>query len=132
VLAQALADVDPQRVYLFAIDPDLDDERAFLTRLGGLAKRSLRADGGQVSLTRLAAATAQQAETVEAGIAWLVAHGDLIVTERQGDDVTLALGTGQRREDLLVAATKALRGQLQETAAYRRHVRGADKDVLIA
>ena len=130
-LRAVLERVSPETVYLFAIDPGLDHPEAFLARLAGLTKRALNVRGGQVSISMLAAATAQREATVRAGLTWLVARGHLTVVGEDGDEVHLAAGSQAVSADL-PQATARLTALLEETAAYRAHFARADKATLIA
>jgi single-stranded-DNA-specific exonuclease len=129
-MQDALARVSPETVYLFGIDPQMDKDSTFLPRLVGLVKRAMAVGQGWAELLELAAATAQRETTVRAGIAWLVAHGDLAVVEEKGDRVRLAEGGHQVTDDL-PRATARLRGLLAETAAFRTYFRRADKEALV-
>jgi single-stranded-DNA-specific exonuclease len=140
-LRDALLRVSPQTVYLFGIDPGLDQPRPFLMRLARLVKRAVRAEGGRVQLSVLAAATAQREETVRTGLAWLVARGDVVVLEEHGEEMWLAAGEGdatirrdrssdRARGDLSRTASR-LRSLLEETAAYRAYFARADAEMLI-
>lgn len=124
-LEAMLDQVQPDQVILFAHDPGLDEAQAFLERLAGVAKFALQARQGQVDLTAAAAATAQRVSTVQAGLEWLAARGQVRITEQEEGFWHLATGTGQpdpARADTLRAHLDAL---LAETAAYRTYVRNA-------
>jgi len=127
----ALAKATPEKVILFGIDPGLDDLEPFLKRLAGLTKHALKTDEGRVSISTLAAATAQRESTVWAGLAWLTARGHLAVTSASDDEVQLTAGTGKTSPDLprVVARLKAL---LAETRAYRTHFVRVEGEALVA
>lgn len=129
-LGAVLEKVAPQKVYLFSVDPGTDQPQAFLQRLAGLVKHALRVRQGQVSLSALAAATAQRQATVRAGIAWLEARGHLRLLAETEDEVYLAEGDGVVKERL-PQVTAWLRALLEETAAYRAYFTQADKESLI-
>jgi single-stranded-DNA-specific exonuclease len=132
-LRAALEQVSPESVYLFGIDPGLDDLERFLERLAGLAKRALNAHGGQVSVSTLATATAQRETTVRVGLAWLAARGHVRVLDGDAgeDEVRLVAGSGTAGGDLS-QVTARLRELLQETAAYRAHFARAEGATLIS
>ncbi len=120
--------VSPETVYLFGIDPGPDCPEAFLKRLAGLVKHVLNCNQGRVSVSTLAAATAQREPTVRAGLAWLAARGHLAVFGEEGGEVHLAAGSQAVSADLSQAAAQ-VRVLLEETAAYRAHFsRGKDAD----
>jgi single-stranded-DNA-specific exonuclease len=129
-LQQAMKEVSPETVYLFGIDPGLDDPEKFLQRLAGLVKRALNADQGQVEISTLAAATAQREATVRAGLDWLAGRGHIALLDADGDRVSLAAGDRKTRADLPQAMAR-LRTLLEETAAYRAHFARADPETLI-
>jgi single-stranded-DNA-specific exonuclease len=74
-IQRALEKVKPNQVYLFAIDPGMDEPAAFLKRLIGLTKHVLNASNGISSLNILASATAQHVQTVKTGLEWLDGAG---------------------------------------------------------
>jgi single-stranded-DNA-specific exonuclease len=125
-----LAKASPHRVVLFGIDPGLDDPEPFLKRLAGLAKHALRANEGRVSISTLAAATAQRESTVWAGLAWLTARGHLVVIGAGDDEARLAVGTGTTSPDLPRVAAH-LRALLAETRAYRAYFVRAEAETLV-
>jgi single-stranded-DNA-specific exonuclease len=129
-LQTALAQVTPEIVYLFGVDPALDDPEKFLKRLAGLTKHALNVHHGRVQVSTLAAATAQREATVRAGLTWLVGRGHLAILDEDEDKVHLSVGSRTVSADLSWIATK-LGLLLEETAAYRTHFARADKETLI-
>jgi single-stranded-DNA-specific exonuclease len=125
-----LAKASPEKVVLFGIDPALDDLKPFLKRLAGLAKHALKVNQGRVSISTLAAATAQRESTVWAGLAWLTARGHLAVASAGDDEVQLTAGAGKADADL-PRVTAHLKALLGETAAYRAYFARAEKETLI-
>jgi single-stranded-DNA-specific exonuclease len=121
-----LAKASPEKVYLFGVDPELDDLEPFLKRLAGLAKHALKAKEGRAGIEALAAATAQREATVWAGLAWLTARGYLAVASAGDDEVQLTVGTGERGPDL-DRVTARIKMLLEETSAYRVHFVRAEK-----
>jgi hypothetical protein len=130
-LRHAVEQVSPQTVYLFGIDPGLDDVEPFLQRLAGLAKRALNAHGGQVRVSTLAAATAQREATVWAGLEWMASRGHVSVLDEDEGEVCLVAGGGTAAADLS-PVTARLRELLQETAAYRAYFAAADAEMLVS
>jgi single-stranded-DNA-specific exonuclease len=129
-LRTALKLVEPQVVYLFAVDPGMDRLEEFLKRLGGLVKRALRLMQGQVSVPLLAGGTAQREVTVKQGIEWLIAEGDIRVLSSDGSELTLESGD-QVKQPELKSLTKDLSSLLSETAAFRSYYSRAEADLLI-
>ena len=128
-LHAVLEKVSPETVYLFGIDPGLDDPEKFLKRLAGLTKRALNSHQGRVSVSTLAAATAQREATVRAGLAWLMARGHLVMLDEADDEIHLAIGSQTASADLPEIAAR-LKALLEETAAYRAHFARAEKETL--
>lgn len=119
---EALRVVQPQQVYLFAVQVGLDDVEAFLRRLLGLVKHALGAWGGRLTWQPLAAATGQRVETVQVGVRWLVARGLISVAARD-EQATYVQTGGQRDERDQRDAQRQLADLLRETAAYRAYWR---------
>jgi len=109
----------PEVVYLFAVDPEIDQPEIFLKHLAGLIKFALRSNEGAVKLSRLAAATAQREMTVRKGLEWLEARGHLSILEEDGDDIRLAKSGKPVTGDISLL-TRQITELLQETNAYRR------------
>ena len=127
----ALEKVLPARVYLFAIDPGMDEPAAFLKRLAGLAKHVLNASKGIASLNALASATSQRVQTVKAGLEWLDGSGYVRLVSIKADEVKLEAGTGQKKEAALTQSSQ-LNTMLAESAAFRRYYLTANKDALFS
>ena len=121
--------VSPQTVYLFGIDPGLDDPQRFLQRLTGLVKRALSSNEGRVRISTLAAGTAQREAAVRLGIDWLVERGHVAIEGEEGGELHLTPGSGEAGGDVK-GATARLRALLKETAAYREHLAVAPADTL--
>ena len=127
---EGLAKASPQKVVLFGINPGLDDPELFLKRLAGLAKHALGINEGRVSVSTLAAATAQRESTVWAGLAWLTARGYLAIASAGDDEVQLTAGAGKADADL-PRVTAHLKALIEETAAYRAYFARAEKETLV-
>jgi len=129
-LRAALEKTAPEKVYLFGVDPGLDYAKRFLERLAGLVRHAMTAECGRVSLSLLAAATAQREATVRAGLAWLEGRGLLTVLVEESNELYLAEGDRAERGDLSQTAAQ-LKALLQETAAFRSYFVRADKETVI-
>ncbi|MBN1284893.1 MAG: single-stranded-DNA-specific exonuclease RecJ [Anaerolineae bacterium] len=129
-LRAALDRVAPEAVYLFGVDPGVDEVGAFVRRLAGLVRYTLKEYAGQADLERLAAVTAHRVDTVCAGLEWLAARGDIRVVETARGAVHLAPGDGSARADL-PQATARLHALAAETAAYRAYFMRAGANLLI-
>lgn len=146
-LRDALARTSPSTVCLFAMNPDLDRPEVFLARLAGLVKGSLNASAraarpeqaGEaqgparlttLSITGLAAATAQRESTVRLGLQWLAARGDVTIILERGHEIELAPGGG-RAVGVISALTRRLEAVLAETAAYRAYATSAEANSVV-
>ena len=130
-LRTVLEKVAPETVYLFGIDPGLDHPEAFLKRLAGLTRYALSSNQGRVSVSTLAAATAQREATVRQGIAWLAVRGHLVVLGEDGDEIQLVEGSHVADPKGFGKPLGSLKALLEETVAYRAHFARADKEALI-
>jgi single-stranded-DNA-specific exonuclease len=129
-LLSVLDKVLPETVYLFGINPDLDQPEAFLRRLSGLIKYALKTNEGRIDLSELAAASGHRIRTIRAGINWLEAHGHIKVIESDGDVLVIQDGQKITTENARQTA-QLLKALLEETAAFRNYYLRADKTVLI-
>ena len=128
-LHTALETVKPKTIYLFAISPAAEKTDDFLVRLAGMTKFAIQKREGRVKLTELAAATAHREATVRLGIEWLAAGGHLVI-ESDEDELRLAKGDGIANQYLQRELYTAVKGLLEETAAYRTHFAKADPKTL--
>jgi len=147
-LRSVLDVVKPKKIYLFAVSPaesspsssssalptvaehrlKMTDE--FLSRLAGMAKFITNNKDGKVSINELASATAQRENAVRIGLEWLAAGGHVSIVS-QDDAVLLSAGNGETNQYLQKELYVAVKGILEETAAYRAHFARAGVDALI-
>lgn len=130
-LRAAMDRVKPEKIYLFGVDPGLDQPEAFLARLAGLVKHVLRTNQDRVKFSLLAAATAQRESTVRVGVAWLAARGQIVIVAQDAEKLQLSAGDLQMSADAREIATQ-LKALLDETAAFRAHFRRAPPESLFA
>jgi DNA-binding transcriptional regulator PaaX len=100
---------------------------AFLARMAGLAKYVINQKGGRVTIGELAAVTGQREGAIRLGLEWLAAGGHVSL-QRDGEQETvlLARGDGELNQYLQRELYLAVRGILEETAAYRAHFQRAE------
>ncbi len=79
VFQQVLKIVSPEKVYLFAMDPGMDEIQGFLERLAGLIKFTITHKEGQTRISELAAACAQTEPVIKKGLEWLVQRGHISI-----------------------------------------------------
>lgn len=131
-LRLALETVRPTKVYLFGISPVAEKADDFLTRLAGLAKYVINQKGGKVTTGEFAAVTAQREGAVRLGIEWLAAGGHIsIQRDASQDAIILSAGNGEPNQYLQRELYIAVKGILEETAAYRLHFQRADPESLM-
>ncbi len=128
-LRAALETVKPKTIYLFAVDPPMEKADEFLSRLAGMAKYAINQRGGKVNIRELAAATAQREATIRLGLEWLGAGGHVRV-RNEADEITLSAGDGIMNPYLQRELYIAVKGLLEETAAYRVHFTRAEAESL--
>jgi single-stranded-DNA-specific exonuclease len=124
-LEQMLGVTQPHTVYVIARHKPEDNPRAFLQRLGGLVKYALNNYAGEVSILKLASATAQREITVRRGLEWLAAKGHISLEWLDADRVHL-VATSNTAETEREALQDAIRALLAEAAAYRAYFCQAD------
>ena len=124
-LRKALETVQPKIVYVFGVSPTEEKPDEFLSHLAGLCKYVLNQRRGQVTIQELASAMAARESAVRIGLEWLAAGGHVSVVP-EGDALTLSRGNGETNQYLQRELYVAVKGILEETAAYRAHFAKAD------
>jgi hypothetical protein len=117
--------VRPKKVYLFGVSPVPEKPDAFLTRLAGFAKYAINQKGGKVTAGELAVATGQREGAIRLGLEWLAAGGHVSI-QREEDVLLLSSGNGESNQYLQRELYLAVKGILEETAAYRVHFQRAE------
>jgi len=128
-LHAALETVKPLKVYLFAVSPQQEKTDEFLRRLAGLTKFVINQRAGQTTLQEFAGVTGQREKAVQIGLEWLAAGGHISI-EHQDGKVLLSRGKSEQNQYLQKELFVAVRGLLEETAAYRTHVKRASIESL--
>ena len=125
VLRQVLDVVKPKLVYVFGIPPAEEKPDEFLSHLAGMAKYVINHKKGKASIRELASATAQRESVVRIGLEWLAAGGHVSIL-REDEALTLSGGDGEANQYVQKELYVAVKGILEETAAYRSHFAKAD------
>ena len=128
-LRAALGVVRPKTIYLFAVSPAAEKTDEFLSRLAGMMKFTINQRRGKANIKELAAATAQRETTIRLGLEWLEAGGHLKVEEENGE-LNLANADGIPNPYLQRELFSAVKGLLEETAAYRNYFSRAEAESL--
>ncbi|HKY55122.1 MAG TPA: single-stranded-DNA-specific exonuclease RecJ [Anaerolineales bacterium] len=136
-LRSALEIVNPRKLYLIGLSPaqanastqlKMTDE--FLSRLAGLAKYVINQRGGKVTVQELAAEMGQRESAVRIGLEWLAAGGHVSIQNSE-EAILLSGGNGESNQYLQKELYIAVKGILEETAAYRAHFARASVESLI-
>jgi hypothetical protein len=122
--------VKPARVYLFAINPGMDESGAFLNRLVGLLKNRINNYYGIASLSSLATATAQRIQTIKVGLEWLEVNGYINIISIEDDKAHIEVSNWEKMKNTKTNSSQ-LHALLAESAAYRRYYLSANKDRFI-
>jgi single-stranded-DNA-specific exonuclease len=130
VLRTALNIVKPRKVYLFGVSPTPEKTDDFLSRLAGLVKFVINQHSGKVSIQELAAVTGQRLSAVRIGLEWLAAGSHVSISGEE-EALILSAGIGMANQYLQKELFIAVRGILEETAAYRDYFSRAEAKVLI-
>ena len=130
-LQAAIRRAQPQRVILFGMDPRLDGYKPLMERLLGLVKYAASQKQGLTALERLAAACAAEENTVRTALKLWDSMGRLAI-EIVGDRAIIALTEHQPDPAVEERYKEVLKGQLEESKAYRQFFRTADEKRLIS
>jgi hypothetical protein len=98
--------------------------------MAGLAKYVINQKGGNVSVAELAVVTGQREGAIRLGLEWLVAGGHISI-QREDGTVHLSPGNHESNQYLQRELYLAVKGILEETAAYREHFQRAEAESLI-
>ena len=120
--------VKPTKVYLFAINPGMDDPAIFLKRLVGLLKNRIKTAQVAVGLSSLAIATAQTVANIKSGLEWLESNDYIRLISIKDDQVIIEAGTRNKNPH---SSASRLISMLAESAAFRRYYLSANKDRLV-
>jgi len=123
--------VKPKKVYLFGIPPAVEKPESFLSRLAGLVKYAIKQKGGKVTAGELAVVTGQRAGAIRLGLEWLAAGGHISIQRDEEDVLMLSTGDGEINQYLQRELYIAVKGILEETAAYRAHFQRAEAQSLM-
>jgi hypothetical protein len=115
-LRSVLEIVKPKKIFVFGVSPAAQKADEFLSQLAGMTKYVINNKAGKVSIKELVVATAQRESVIRIGLEWLAAGGHIAVSEHQ-----------YVQKELYVA----VKGILEETAAYREYFSRANIEALI-
>ena len=90
-----------------------------------MAKFAINKRKGNISIHEFSTAAAQREVTIRLGLEWLAAGGHIQI-KNETDEVTLSKGDGVTNSYLQRELYLAVKGLLEETAAYRNYLSHAD------
>ena len=128
-LRKVLEIVKPKVVYVFAIPPAEQKPDDFLTHLAGLCKFVLNQRRGKAIISELASAMATRESAIQIGLEWMSATGQFSVSMKE-NQITLSAEKQEKNQYLQAELFIALKGILNETAAYRKYFGCADLKTL--
>jgi hypothetical protein len=118
-LREALRNVHPKRIYLFALSGGPEDVDGYLNQLAGLCRYAINRRSGKATISQLAAACAQRTASVRLGLEWLRAGGHISI---QGEtDLELTPGSDMADPNIQTELYLGVKGILEETASYRAY-----------
>ena len=129
-LRAALDIVKPKKIYVVGIAPATEKTDAFLARLTGMTKFAINNKSGKVSIKDLAVATAQRESVIRIGLEWLAAGGHVSISG-EAEAVFLSAGNGLANQYVQKELYVAVKGILEETAAYREYFARANIDSIM-
>jgi single-stranded-DNA-specific exonuclease len=119
-LRKVLESVKPRTISVFAVPPAEENIEDFLNHLAGLCKYAINQRGGKTTVHELATAMASREVAIQIGLEWLAAGGQLSVIIEE-DTVNLSTAKQEKNPYLQAELIIALKGILNETAAYRKY-----------
>ncbi|MGB7876971.1 MAG: DHHA1 domain-containing protein, partial [Anaerolineales bacterium] len=120
-MKKILEQAKPRKIYLVAVEPPVEKTDEFLARLAGMTKFVIAKKGGGTSISELAAATAQREATIRIGLEWLAAGRHISILGGE-DAISLSAGNSEGNQYVQKELYVAVKGLLEETAAYRNYV----------
>ena len=118
-LRMALEIVEPRTIHVFAVSPSEEKPEDFLNLLAGYCKYAIGHFNGKTTISGLAAWMGLCESAIQVGLEWFAAGGQLTINIEE-DTVSLSEEKQEKNPYLQAELFTALRGALNETAAYRR------------
>ena len=120
VLQEAIHQSKPKRVIIFGMDPQLDNYKMFMVRLGGLVKFALRHKKGHTTLSELAGACASNEEATRVGLLLWEAMGKIAV-EFKEETAFISPANNPANGSAIEIYRSILTSLLEESKAYRQY-----------
>lgn len=131
-LKHVLELTQPETIFLFSMDPKMDNEKNLLDRLAGLIKYSIAHKSGQTTLEELAAECAQTKNIIKKALEVLIGQGMINIQFTSPDEVLFSYTKDSAGGSKTNVARNELREFLQESSAFRKFYKSADLDSLIS
>ncbi len=129
VLKQALDRVVPKKIIFFAVDPNIQTLKKFITKLHGLLKFMLDNDLSSFDSNKAAQSIAATPALIDVGLDWIHSHGDYDLSLFSSEYKILP-GPRENLVDFPII-DKKLKLMLKEIAAYRSYFKKAKLDTLL-
>lgn len=123
-----IAQIEPTKIHLFAIDPGMDQFSKFIQYLIALLKYAINHYQGIIDPAQLAAKTAQQEKTVRVALDWLAAAG--YYTYKPEGKFLLITPRNQKPQKNASETKRRLEFLLNETMAFRKILQTKDCELL--
>ncbi len=128
ILKLIIEKAQPERLFLFSIDPGMQSKKFFLESLSGLLKH-VQETGKAYDPVLFAQRIAQTQGVIETGLDWLHHHGDLDLSLFRSENM-VKIGTKEPDGEFL-KIDKKLELMLQEIRAFRSYYQKADLYTLL-
>jgi len=125
VLQEVLLKTSPEKVIAMGINPNIDDFKEFMKRIGGLVKYTMHRANHRTSINALAVACAAEEETVRTALRLWEAMGELTI-EIKEDEVIIKPDKSAPDTTMSEILSQILKDLLEETQAYRQFFRTCD------
>ena len=119
LLDQVVLQTKPERVIIFGLVQGITSMKAFLERLGGLAKYAIEHKGGRANIDKLASACAVTNETLRIGLRVWEAVGQ-IEAEVQENAIKFRINDERPNKSALETYQQLLKASIEESNAYRK------------
>jgi single-stranded-DNA-specific exonuclease len=131
-LQTVLGIVKPQMLLLVGAHIPAETIDKFMERLTGLLKCAIKHHQGHVTYDELAAGTGQRIITVQRGLGWLIARGNIILMREEEGKLWVEAGATAQLPAGATRLWTEIQSLLAEAAAYHKHFLQADPDSIVS
>jgi single-stranded-DNA-specific exonuclease len=118
-IAKAFLTVNPETLILAGVLSIIDSPNNFIDKLRKMINYSRSHNSGLVDIDRMAAAIGHREATIDYGLRWLAAKGEITMIEHPDTSILIKLG-GEAQESLAADYYSQLIFLLQETYKFRK------------